>query len=81
MGATMKKLFRILWAPIGRRLEVGRAPDGKFWCCKNEDNLEPAGGRVSQDVVTSELVCSECNRSHYVAAARAKRFGVEGAEA
>lgn len=50
-------------------------------CCQDEDNLEPASGSMSSDTVMVKMVCQECDRAHYIAAARAKRFGIQGADA
>lgn len=77
---AVRRLLRVLWAPFGRRLEVGRAPDGRYWCCRNEDNLEPASVQAGPDTVTRKLVCSECGRRHFRSTAKPKRFSVSGGD-
>lgn len=72
-------LWRRLWSPVGRRLEIGRAPDGRFWCCRNEENLEIVSERSTPDGSMTRAQCSECGRNHYVAAGDPKHFGMTGA--
>lgn len=50
-------------------------------CCKKKDNLDPVHQSTSADTRTVVLQCSVCERKHYKSQARAKSFGVEGADA